>query len=71
MSDLVGNSNCWFSHAQAHFTFSAAIECYKCGGLLSQDATCEDKFNPSGVSKVQCSGSCAKYKGEKDGMQRE
>ena len=28
MSDLVGNPNCWFSHAQAHF-LSLYVFCYK------------------------------------------
>ena len=26
MSDLVGNSNCWFSHAQAHIIYRFAVQ---------------------------------------------
>ena len=25
MLDLVGNPNCWFSHAQAHFNYSYSL----------------------------------------------
>ena len=39
--------------------------------LTSTDAKCEDTFKQTGVSKESFLGSCAKYKGEKDGLQSE
>ena len=30
MSDLVGNPNCWFSHAQAHFLSAVAVHTEHC-----------------------------------------
>ena len=53
------------------FCFGEALQCYECGSLTSTDAKCEDTFKRTGVSKNSCSGSCAKYKGEKDGLQCE
>ena len=37
----------------------------------STDAKCVDTFKQTGVSKESCSGSCAKCKGEKGGLQSE
>ena len=49
--------------------FSLSVDCYICGTITALEAACEDPFNPEGMFKFACRGSCAKYKGEKGDIQ--